>query len=390
MFDESRIQADLEEISFPRRYGTDAEKKAFALIKKKIDDFGLKSYTQLFKFTNFYSNVVLRICVSLIIIIILFEYRGMDNDLMFPSLIWLITICLVMLFLSKIPDKLLIGKKLESQNLLVKMRTKLENGEENDKKTIIFMAHIDSKGQTISIAVRVYSYYFWIASLLLIVPILFLRFFLHQQYFWLFHEVATILTLINFISGILILINFSNNKSYGALDDGSGVVILLELLNYYINENERPSNINLWFLFTGAEECGTMGARFFLKGLKNVEKSNYLFLNFDVVGTGLDIVRIGKKKFQANNIIDLIIETGKKNSITLGEKKVIVGVHTDSWMASKKRFKVIDFGDRNSYKYVHSNNDTPDKIDCEKLRDLCKVLALSIKEIDDKYRIRKI
>ena len=67
----------------------------------------------------------------------------------------------------------------------------------------------------------------------------------------------------------------------GASDDGSGVVILLELLSNLINDNTITfSDVHLVVLFTGGEEMGSLGAKAFVTS--HVWRSNICrFINID-------------------------------------------------------------------------------------------------------------
>ncbi len=383
MFDDKRIKNNLEEISFPRRFGTDDERKAVELLKQKIQGLGLKYEVQSFKFTNFYSSIIVKVSVLVLMCVLLLEFRGTANEIVFPIIPIVLTFSFVMYFLSRIPDKFLIGKKLKSQNLIVELNPSNGIGDiKTDQKEIIFMAHVDSKGQTVSIRVRVYSYEIWIISTILLSVVIFLRFIFHENYFWDYHQIATILMIVNYISGFLILINFSNNKSFGALDDGSGIVILLELLNYFRDPKLHPKNYKIEFLFTGAEECGTMGIRRFLRSIKSSDKNNYLFVNFDGIGTRIDMLKIGRKNQNTNEISELFTKIGSEKNLPINRKKVLLGVHTDAWQSSKRGYKVLDFGDSEVYNFLHSENDTPDKISCKTLEKFCRVVSLAVKEID--------
>ena len=54
LISEKRIKQNLEEFSFPRLSGTEYEKKAFNLAKKKIENLNLNPEIQTFNFSTFY------------------------------------------------------------------------------------------------------------------------------------------------------------------------------------------------------------------------------------------------------------------------------------------------------------------------------------------------
>ncbi len=382
MIDEKRIERNHQEFCFPRRYGTDSEKLAFEKIKQKIEMLNLRAKSQLFTFTTFYSNILLKIYVFLISMILLFKYLGVADEIFISFLSVIVFISLILFLISRNPENIKFGKKLISQNLFIKLNSEKEDNIRTKKKKLIFMAHVDSKGQTIFITHRVLSYYIWIASILFLVIVFLLRFILQADFFLLFHIIASILMIINFIASTLILINISNNKSDGALDNATGISIILELLHHFRSESIQSKKYDFWFLFTGAEECGTMGARVFLKSLQKFDKNDFIIINFDTIGNEIDLFKFGSEKTGLSKISDLIFESARENDLEMRNSRKVIGVHSDGWIAAKKRFNGIGFGNKNSYKYVHKL-DTIDKVNYRLLYNFCKVITTAVKELDN-------
>jgi len=381
MIDEKRIERNHQEFCFPRRYGTDSEKLAFKKIKQKIEKLNLKVKSQPFTFSTFYSNILLKIYVILISMALLLKYFNVANEIFISSLCIIIFISFILLLISRNPENIKFGKKLDSQNLLIKLNSEGEHNKREIKKKLIFMAHVDSKGQTISITHRVLSYYTWIASVLFLVIVFLLRFILQADFFLLFHIIASILMIINFIAGILILINVSNNKSDGALDNATGISIILELLHHFRIEKIQSKKYEFWFLFTGAEECGTMGARIFLKSLQEFDKNEFMIVNFDTIGNGIDLFKFGAEKIGSSKLSDLIFESGRENDLEIRNSRKVIGVHSDGWIAAKKGFNGIGFGNKNSYRYVHKI-DTIDKVNYKLLYTFCHVISSAVEKFD--------
>lgn len=76
-----------------------------------------------------------------------------------------------------------------------------------------------------------------------------------------------------------------NRYSQGAIDNASGVSVLLALAEYFsINP---PDKINLGFLFTTAEETGLHGSTTFAASLNPHDQ--VALLNFDMVGAGKQV-----------------------------------------------------------------------------------------------------
>ncbi len=383
MINLSRVKRNLKELSFPRRYGTNSEKLAFEKIKQKIEKLGLKTESYSFVFSTFYSNVLLKIYVILVFTILFLKYINVTVVIFILFLGIVIFISFFLFFISRNPEKIKFGKKLSSQNLLVKLNSEAEMDNKKEmKKKLIFIAHVDSKGQTLPITYRILSYYVWILSILFLIIVFFLRFLLQTHFFWLFHSIATIIMIINFISGILILINISNNNSDGALDNATGIAIILELLHHFQIEKIQSKNYSFWFLFTGAEEVGTMGARFFLNSLQKYDKNEFIIINFDAIGKGIDLFKFGVEKNDFLKFINLIFKSARDYNLKIKKGQKIIGVHSDGWISAKKGFNGIGFGDISVYKYVHRKH-TIDNVDYELLCNFCQVIASAINQLDD-------
>lgn len=388
MIDENRIKSNHQEFSFPRQFGTESEKVAFNKIKQKIEGLGLKTETQSFEFSGFYSTILFKIYLLLFACYFILEFFNSPDYVMFPAFSVLLVSWLILFIYSRNPENIKLGKKMKSQNLLVKISPKKVNNENKEKdKNIVFICHIDSKGQLYSITKRVLTYYFWIGSFVLLIFTYFLRFIYYEQLFWFFHIIATIILIINIISSLLLIANTSNDKSNGAIDNASGISIVLELLHHFLDDSSHPKEYNFWFLFTGAEECGTMGMRNFLNNLKDEKKSNYVLINFDAIGTEFDLIKFGIKNYNSLEFSELFIESARELEYKIKTRRVIIGVHTDAWVGSKRGFRVLEFGDRKSYKYLHSTNDTIDKVDYGILEKMCLIISATIKEIDNKRLI---
>ena len=84
---------------------------------------------------------------------------------------------------------------------------------------------------------------------------------------------------------LALILNFTGNRSPGALDNGSGIGSLLELARTWRPRPDAPADVV--FVATGAEEAGLDGARHFLKMHDAwwFEKPT-LLINLESVGAG--------------------------------------------------------------------------------------------------------
>lgn len=395
MIDEKRIITNLEAFSFPRLSGTEGENKASNLALKKIRDLEIEPSTQEFTFSTFYSRVYQKIVFSLGFVLLFILFLNIEAVFFFYSVIIIFIIIIVLIVITRNPEKINFGRILNSRNVFVKLASISNNlvnktndtGDfQEDDNVILFMCHLDSKSQRLNIGTRIKSYRIWVFSALPMFIIIILKNFIYflKPYIVIFYIIGIIPLILNFYATILIIINTTNNNSDGAIDNASGIAIVLELLNYYIDSKVRLKNYNLWFLFTGAEECGTMGIRHFYNNeIKKLDRKKSLPINFDAIGKNIYPFP-SEKLAKTNNIfLNSFLKNGEKLNFKRNPKRIYFGSHSDGGFLDKKGFVGIGFGDMASYSYIHSINDTVDKVDTTKLRLLCEALTSAIADLDN-------
>ncbi|GAH35094.1 unnamed protein product, partial [marine sediment metagenome] len=140
-----------------------------------------------------------------------------------------------------------------------------------------------------------------------------------------------------------------------------------------------------WFVFTGAEETGTMGIRHFYNHIKHLDKKKSYAINFDGIG-GKDLSYWSsyinpKKNYDRYKVF---LKSAEKVDLKFEFAKATFGIRTDGLYLRSKNFLGFGFGGLGiSYKYVHTRNDTIDKVDTSLLEKLCRFVSIILKEIDD-------
>ncbi len=395
MIDEKRIIKNLEDFSFPRLSGTEGENKAFNLAFSILKNLELEPVVQEFTFSTFFSRVYQKIVFSLGFVLLFILFLNIEAVFFFYSVIIIFIIIIVLIVITRNPEKINFGRILNSRNIFVKLASisnQLNSNAEDVKdfqeldKNILFMSHLDSKGQRFHIGTRIKSYRIWAFSALPMFFIIILKNYVYflKPYILIFYIIGIVPLLLNFYATILIIINTTNNSSDGAIDNASGITIVLELLNYYIDSKVRLKNYNLWFLFTGAEECGTMGIRHFYNNeIKKLDRKKSLPINFDAIGKNIYPFP-SEKLAKTNNIfLNSFLKNGEKLNFKRNPKRIYFGSHSDGGFLDKKGFVGIGFGDMSSYSYIHSINDTIDKVDPTKLKLLCEALTSAIADLDN-------
>jgi Zn-dependent M28 family amino/carboxypeptidase len=182
----------------------------------------------------------------------------------------------------------------------------------------------------------------------------------------------------------MMLLNRTDNSSDGATDNASGITCNLELLNYYNILENRLTNYNMWFLFTGAEECGTMGVRYFYNNLENFNRENSVVFNFESIANHVYLFP-GVKGDHAKDIDYLLLNNNRNLKIQHYITERVFGAHSDGGFLADKGLQGFGIGEVEAYAYMHTPNDTIDKVDTNLLEKLCLVLTDTLKEHDSKF-----
>ncbi|WP_169980000.1 M28 family metallopeptidase [Tautonia rosea] len=147
---------------------------------------------------------------------------------------------------------------------------------------VVFLAHYDSKSQRLPTGLRVALVVSVTVGCVILVGLTLAKMVLgHVVGFWPFAVLGTVM------NGCLIALmcNASGNRSPGALDNGSGLAVLLELARVWDARDDAP--VEVVFLATGAEEVGLDGARAFL--LRHewwLRERPTLLINLESLGAG--------------------------------------------------------------------------------------------------------
>ena len=384
MIEENRIKRNLKKFAFPRLSGTVHELKAFNQIKSEVKNLNLDFEVQNFTFSSFYSRIYPKIAFSSGSLIFLSFYLKLHPILIAIFVIILSSILISSILLTRKPERIQLIKKFNSQNLLVKIKSESNNLKDNDR-IALFISHLDSKGQRFKIQVRIKTIKLWIGTAIALTVVLPFKFLVYIGFEDLFYLIGICPLLLNFIASIIIDLNSTNNSSQGAVDNASGIACNLELLNYYSIQKNKLSNYDIWHLFTGAEECGTMGIKHFYNNLENYNPKKSIAFNFESIAKHVYLFPGGKEGPNAQDIDNLLINNSRNLRIHHYITKRVLGTHSDGGYLGNKGFQGYGIGEVEAYEYMHTPNDTLDKIDTVILKKLCLVLTDSLKKHDSTF-----
>ena len=384
MIVESRIKRNLKKFAFPRLSGTEFELEAFNHVKNEVKKLNLDFEVQNFTYSSFYSRMYPKIAFSSGSLIYLFLYLTFYPIISPIILIILISLLISSILLTRKPERIQFIKKFNSQNLIVKFKSLSDNFKDNDR-IALFISHLDSKGQRFKIQIRIRMIKLWIATSIILLVTLPFKFLTYAGFELFFYIIVTCPLILNILASVLIVLNITDNRSEGAVDNASGIACNLELLNHYSIPKNRLFNYNLWFLFTGAEECGTMGIRHFYNNIENYNPEKSIAFNFESIAQHIYLFPGGKEGANAQDIDNLILNNTRNLRIIHYITNRVFGTHSDGGFLGSKGFQGYGIGEVEAYEYMHTPNDTLDKIDTPILKKLCLVLTDSLKKHDSTF-----
>ncbi len=141
----------------------------------------------------------------------------------------------------------------------------------------------------------------------------------------------------------------------------------------------------MWFLFSGAEECGTIGVRHFYNNLKNFDSEKSVIFNFESIATFIFLFPGDNEGAHIQDIDNLLLNNKRRLPIRHYITSRVLGTHSDGGFLGDKGFQGYGIGEVQAYDYMHTPNDTIDKVNTVILKKLCLVLTDALKEHDTNF-----
>jgi len=202
-------------------------------------------------------------------------------------------------------------------------------------------------------------------------------------------------SLIEFVIIFLIfLLIYNTKKSMGAIDNASGVSIIIELAKKL---SEKPlENMDVIIVFTSAEEWGLIGANRFCTRNQIFFSEKYILnkslnINFDMIGTYIGLINktgLIKRKI-INQTLNKNLEDAANNlGISIVKQNHLLTPKTDHKAflkfakKTKSDFQVACFHSAKDVKYIHSPKDTSDKCDVQNLNNVLEISLKTLRKID--------
>ena len=299
-FDPQRAMQFAESIVGPRRVGTEGAAAAGRQLVETLQAWGYQVEAEEFSFTDSQSRLLtLQILLSQALILLAIWLSVANSSwVIFPALLLVGLLLSSGLILRRVlpaslypPDGLhksrgsgllrRIGRDYHAANYVARLPA-LDL--DSTGLHLILLAHYDTKSQRLPLALRIALFSLGIAGGLLFALLVLLA-----GFFPILEIPALVLGVLASLAGVPLWFLGSGNDSPGAIDNASGVGVLLHLAELLARQSEVRQRLDLTFLLTDAEELGTLGAVAYTQRhaeqlLEQHHQDRSYVLNFDGVG----------------------------------------------------------------------------------------------------------
>jgi len=234
-----------------------------------------------------------------------------------------------------------------------------------DGPTLILMGHYDSKSQTQPMVVRMLS-----AMLSLVIyAVLVILALLTLLGVPIPSLLIMVLIVVAVVCHVAYLTNTSGNRSPGAIDNASGVGVVMDLASK-LPERLRD-RVRLMFVASGAEELGLMGAAAFVETNRDqLNREGALVINLDSLGAGGKVLLVTSGRMPDPRLGDLARRAFVSRGFAFGAFSFMVGAGMDHMPLSRAGFSALSFtqGALRAGRRIHTSRDSLEALRMDELR----------------------
>lgn len=377
-------------ISFPRLSSGSGERKAGDIIIGRLKSFGLEPEIQQFTYSSFPFTVLLRAALVLQVLLLLGTLFA-ARESPFPAVLMSLILILFLMATTKWGRVFEMGYDIGRQKPSRNIYKRVAGGVPHTN--LIFLAHYDSKRQTIPILFRVVCYSLFYAGAIVLAVLLFVL----SAAGSLAASAPHLLTAGIMLSLLTIplVFNFTRDGSPGALDNASGVGIVLELARGCAAG--VPDGLDVTFLFTGAEEEGLAGAvRFLQKESVSYKDRETFCVSYDGAGASGKI-RVTSRygippKKTSRELAGLIGRFCSERNFACQETYLPVGAGLEQTPVSFRGYDVVTIHSGKLGKAVlsiHSALDRPENLDPRAMEECGKIGLHVVKALSERKKESK-
>ncbi len=347
------MMADVRWLSFPRATGSDGERRARRMVVERLASLGYGVSVEDFRFDPRplrWGLPVLLVGGALLLV------RAALSPRPLPFVLLTVGLLLPIFWITR--RFAAFGRhsgRMQSANV-VAMPDSSGRG-----PRVFVVAHLDTKSQRLSFATRAVLAG---AALSLTVALAGLLFLLPNV-----PIVPAVVGLAAAAALIALALAGYGNRSPGALDNASGLAVLLEVARRL--GRDPVSGLEVAYLVTGAEEDGLVGAtRFVERHRRGLRVAEDFFLNLDTVGGAGQLIVAGHAFWwpirAVRRLVELLREEARRLGFSVRLRHVPLPGGVDSFVPSSRGLPAVTLasgGIGSTYRHVHRPSDSPERID---------------------------
>lgn len=235
-----------------------------------------------------------------------------------------------------------LGKRYTATNLVATLPSDAQ-----PHRTVYLVAHYDSKSQRWPLVVRIALY-----TLLLPGTVIALGAALLNQP----SALSDVFALVAAAASVLLVLLGTGNSSPGAIDNASGVGVVLHLAEMLAARSDWRARLRVIILLPSAEEVGLMGTTAFVKRhAAQLAHDKPLILNFDGVGVDGDLQWVGAT---SSELTALIQSAAREADIPIGRFRLIGALFDHLPFAQRGLEAVSLIAVGRASRSIHTSNDT--------------------------------
>lgn len=372
-------------LAFNRSTGTVGETEAIMYIKDALQKENITSRLDYFDYIG-PKRLLMRIAY-----VIIFSYL-----LLFKLLLVLALYFSIKYLSAKARNFSLVGKE-SSKNLITEFPAKISRVK---RPVAIITAHYDSFSA--NLPYRLQGVLFFVFRIIIIpylgITLVFSIWILIDFNQTNAEEITNLILLTSivefFIIFLIFLLIYNTKESMGAIDNASGVSILIEIAQHL---NKHPlENMDVIIIFVGAEEWGLIGSKRYLESNRKYLEEKYdlnrsFNINYDMIGSYIGLCHkkgIFNKKRINKTLNDYIDDAAKKLNVKYLKQSHIINPKTDhrSFLKfakkTKSKFQVACFHSDKDSKYIHSPKDVPERCSSINLNGVLEISLEVLHKVD--------
>ncbi len=372
-FDSARAMDHCTRIALPRLVGSEHERTVREYCLETFGKLQLHTSEQPFAFAK-------RAAFLLQVVPLMYSVVLLSLSLYFRKSSW-IAICVLIVILFSITVLGRLGKHIGKLHFLGRTPHKSSNiivhlsATQKEKQHYAFVAHYDSKSQTVPVLFRALCFVGLGMSVVLMVLNHLVSLYSDLVPFAILNSIFGYLA---FVCGLLLFLNISRNRSPGAADNAAGAAIVLELARVLC---KNPLHfVSCSFVLTGAEEFGLAGACYFAEN--HTIADNTRFINIDAVGGNTSVGMIIPKNGQT--IAGDLKNIAAGSSISIKAMKLLPGAGFDHIPIAAAGYEAVTLCSRSLGMIVrlHSKKDTIETVLPEALQGIGELCERYVREMD--------